>query len=101
MSRVERYPHELRVWVDGGKPTKATIEGVKFVPADALEAAEKALRCVTALLQAERDCLVECSTTPPAHDLATLDPLAKEDVEEMDAALETARAALSKLRGTE
>jgi hypothetical protein len=89
---------KLRLLANGHKFPAALVVAEA---ADALEAAEKALRCVTALLQAERDCLVECSTTPPAHDLATLDPLAREDVEEMDAALETARAALSKLRGTE
>lgn len=40
---VERYPNKLRVSFEGGKPIKAIIEGVEFVPATRIETLEARL----------------------------------------------------------
>ena len=47
------------------------------------------------VIQEERDCTVECATAPPAHDLATCDPLTRPYVDEYDAVLAKIDAALS------
>ena len=47
-------------------------------------------------IQEERDCMVECATLPPEHDLATLDECTKPAVEQYDALLATIAASLTK-----
>lgn len=62
---------------------------------DMLEALVDAL----AIIQAERDTMVECATMPPEHDIATLDAETRPHVEEYDAALTKIGAVLRKARG--
>jgi hypothetical protein len=54
-----------------------------------------ALEEARAAIQAERDCVVECATLAPEHDLATLDEITKPHVEEYDRLLAKIDALLS------
>lgn len=56
-----------------------------------------ALQKARKIVQAERDCLVECATVGPEHDLRTLDPWSKPAVEKLDAVLAEIDAALAKV----
>lgn len=78
------------------------IERPALINPDGPEAAETIDALYDALKEARkvvaegRQTLVECSTLAPGHDLATLDPLSREGVDEYDAALAKIDAALTK-----
>lgn len=61
----------------------------------------EALNEARAVIQDERDNMVESATAPPEHDLATLDSLTKPYVEQYDAALARIVAALRLAGATE
>jgi hypothetical protein len=51
------------------------------------EGVVEALREARATIQSDRDCLVECATLAPEHDVSTLDPLTKKGADQYDAVL--------------
>ena len=64
--------------------------------AETIDALYEALKEARKVVAEDRQTLVECSTLAPGHDLATLDPLSREGVDEYDAALAKIDAALTK-----
>jgi sRNA-binding protein len=63
--------------------------------ASQLLAMKGALEEARAAIQAERDCVVECATLAPEHDLATLDEITRPHVEEYDRLLAKIAALLT------
>jgi hypothetical protein len=62
------------------------------------EGVVEALREARATIQSDRDCLVECATLAPEHDVSTLDPLTKKGADQYDAALAKIDEAFAELR---